>query len=81
MIGETPSEYLYDRTGNRVRRRDVVVRTAVTQARSSRRPGSVPRARPQPAARSVKTMEQRMEIPLWPTRAAAGFLGICGSSR
>ncbi len=28
---------------------------------------------------SVKTMEQRMEMPLWPARTAAGFLGICGS--
>ena len=28
---------------------------------------------------SVKTMEQRMEMPLWPARTAAGFLGVCGT--
>jgi len=28
---------------------------------------------------SAKTMEQRMEMPLWPARTAAGFLGICGT--
>jgi len=25
---------------------------------------------------SVKTMAQRMEMPLWPARTAAGFLGV-----
>ncbi len=28
---------------------------------------------------SVKTMEKRMEMPLWPARTAAGFLGVCGA--
>jgi hypothetical protein len=28
---------------------------------------------------SAKTMERRMEMPLWPARTAAGFLGICGT--
>jgi macrolide transport system ATP-binding/permease protein len=28
---------------------------------------------------SAKTMEQRMEMPLWPARTAAGFLAICGT--
>ncbi len=28
---------------------------------------------------SAKTMKQRMEMPLWPARTAARFLGICGA--
>ena len=28
---------------------------------------------------SAKTMAQRMEMPLWPARTAAAFLGICGT--
>jgi predicted permease len=28
---------------------------------------------------SIKTMEQRMELPLWPIRTAAGFFATCGS--
>ncbi len=28
---------------------------------------------------SAKTMAQRMEMPLWPSRTAAGFLGVCGT--
>ena len=27
----------------------------------------------------VRTMRQRMEIPLWPSRTAAGFLSVCGA--
>jgi predicted permease len=27
----------------------------------------------------VRTMRQRSEIPLWPARTAAGFLGVCGA--
>jgi putative ABC transport system permease protein len=28
---------------------------------------------------SIKTMEQRMELPLWPVRTASGFFLVCGS--
>ena len=28
---------------------------------------------------SAKTLAQRMEMPLWPSRTAAGFLGVCGT--
>lgn len=28
---------------------------------------------------TAKTMAQRMEMPLWPARTAAGFLGVCGT--
>lgn len=28
---------------------------------------------------SAKTMERRMEMPLWPARTAAGFLAVCGT--
>jgi hypothetical protein len=28
---------------------------------------------------ATKTMAQRMEMPLWPARTAAGFLGVCGT--
>jgi putative ABC transport system permease protein len=28
---------------------------------------------------SIKTMEQRMELPLWPMRTAAGFFATCGT--
>lgn len=27
----------------------------------------------------IRTMSQRMEIPLWPARTAAGFLSVCGA--
>lgn len=27
----------------------------------------------------IRTMEQRMEVPLWPARTAAGFLTVCGT--
>jgi putative ABC transport system permease protein len=27
---------------------------------------------------SAKTMSQRMELPLWPSRTGAGFFGVCG---
>jgi predicted lysophospholipase L1 biosynthesis ABC-type transport system permease subunit len=27
----------------------------------------------------IRTMPQRMEIPLWPARTAAGFLSVCGT--
>jgi predicted permease len=30
-------------------------------------------------ASSAKSMEQRMELPLWPARTAAGFFAICGT--
>jgi ABC-type antimicrobial peptide transport system permease subunit len=30
-------------------------------------------------AGAIKTMEQRMEMPLWPLRTAAGFFTICGT--
>jgi putative ABC transport system permease protein len=28
---------------------------------------------------SIRTMEQRMELPLWPARTAAGLFSICGT--
>jgi ABC-type antimicrobial peptide transport system permease subunit len=28
---------------------------------------------------AAKTMERRMEMPLWPARTAAGFLAVCGT--
>jgi predicted permease len=81
-FGETPREYIYRpmaaaEFGDAV---TLVVRTAGD-------PGSmIPAVQEQVRALdaalppgSAKTMERRMEMPLWPARTAAGFLGICGA--
>ena len=82
MLGEIPREYLYrpllaSEYGDTV---TLIVRTAgdpgaflsAVQDQVRALDASLPPG-------SVKTMEQRMEMPLWPARTAAGFLGICGS--
>jgi putative ABC transport system permease protein len=82
MLGETPREYLYrpllsSEYGDTV---TLIVRTSgdpgmflsAVQDQVRALDASLPPG-------SVKTMEQRMEMPLWPARTAAGFLGVCGT--
>ena len=82
MLGESPREYLYrpllsSEYGDTV---TLIVRTSgdpgmflsAVQDQVRALDASLPPG-------SVKTMEQRMEMPLWPARTAAGFLGICGA--
>jgi macrolide transport system ATP-binding/permease protein len=82
MLGETPREYLYrpllsSEYGDTV---TLIVRTSgdpgmflsAVQDQVRALDASLPPG-------SVKTMEQRMEMPLWPARTAAGFLGVCGA--
>ncbi len=82
MLGETPREYLYrpmlpSEYGDTV---TLLVRTvgdpgtflSAVQDQVRALDTSLPPG-------SIKTMEQRMEMPLWPARTAAGFLGICGT--
>ncbi len=81
-FSEQPAEYLYkpirmDEYADSV---TVLVRTdadprlllaAVREQVQSLDPNIPPGA--------AKTMDQRMEMPLWPSRTAAGFFSICGS--
>jgi putative ABC transport system permease protein len=82
MLGESPREYLYrpllsSEYGDTV---TLIVRTSgdpgmflsAVQDQVRALDASLPPG-------SVKTMEQRMKMPLWPARTAAGFLGICGA--
>ena len=82
MLGETPREYLYrpllaSEYADAV---TVVVRTsgdpaplvATVQDQVRALDAMLPPG-------SAKTMERRMEMPLWPARTAAGFLAVCGT--
>ena len=82
MLGEAPREYLYRPLLDREYADAVtlVVRTAgdpamflsAVQDQVRALDASLPPG-------TVKTMAQRMEMPLWPARTAAGFLGVCGT--
>jgi predicted permease len=81
-FSEQPSEYLYEpiRMDEYAERVTLLVRTdadprlllaAVREQVQALDPNIPPGA--------AETMDQRMEMPLWPARTAAGFFGICGS--
>ena len=82
MLAETPREYLY-----RPLLPSEYADTVTLIARTSTEPGmflsvvqdQVRALDPSLPPGSAKTMAQRMELPLWPARTAAGFLGICGT--
>jgi predicted permease len=82
MLAETPREYLY-----RPLLPSEYADTVTLIARTSSEPGmflsvvqdQVRALDPSLPPGSAKTMAQRMELPLWPARTAAGFLGICGT--
>ena len=82
MLGETPREYLYrpllaSEYADAV---TVIVRTtgdpsplvSTVQDQVHALDALLPPG-------SAKTMARRMEMPLWPARTAAGFLGVCGT--
>ena len=81
-FGETPREYLYRPMidGEFADTVTLLVRTygepgvliAAVQDQVRALDASLPPG-------SAKTMEARMEMPLWPARTAAGFLGVCGT--
>jgi predicted permease len=81
MLGETAREYLY-----RPMLAGEYADTVTLVVRTSGDPGvflstvqdQVRSLDPTLPPGSAKTMEQRMEMPLWPARTAAGFLAICG---
>ncbi|HET7217832.1 MAG TPA: ADOP family duplicated permease [Vicinamibacterales bacterium] len=81
-FNESPGEYLY-----RPLRRDdyaeslsVIVRTrAATAAFASDIQSEIRSLDPALPPGTIKTMAQRMEMPLWPVRTAAGLFGICGA--
>ena len=82
MLSEAPREYLYRpmvpaQFGDTV---TLIVRTSGDPgALLSTVQDQVRALDPKLPPGSAKTMAQRMEMPLWPARTAAGFLGICGT--
>jgi predicted permease len=81
-ISERPSDVLYKplstadygATLTVLVRSTAEARSFVTEAQNQLRAldASLP-------ASAIKTMEQRMELPLWPIRTASGFLLVCGT--
>jgi predicted permease len=82
MLSEAPREYLYRpmvpaQFGDTV---TLIVRTSGDPgALLSTVQDQVRALDPKLPPGSAKTMAQRMEMPLWPARTAAGFLSICGT--
>ena len=82
MLSEAPREYLYRpmvpaQFGDTV---TLIVRTSGDPgALLSTVQDQVRALDPKLPPGSARTMAQRMEMPLWPARTAAGFLGICGT--
>jgi putative ABC transport system permease protein len=82
MLGETPREYLYRPllATEYAEAVTVIVRTtgdpAPLVATVQDQVRALDALLPPGAA---KTMERRMEMPLWPARTAAGFLAVCGT--
>ena len=82
MLGETPREYLYRplMASEYADAVTVIVRTtgdpaplvSTVQDQVQALDALLPPG-------SAKTMERRMEMPLWPARTAAGFLAVCGT--
>jgi putative ABC transport system permease protein len=82
MLNETPGDYIYrpiapSEFGDRV---TLIVRTATPSAPFiSRVQQQIQALDPAMPPGSAKTMEQRMELPLWPVRTAAAFSTTCGA--
>jgi macrolide transport system ATP-binding/permease protein len=81
-FGEPPADYIYRPL--RAPEYSDVVTLVVRTTGEARGFGSVVQQQlqaldPNLPAGSVKTMAQRMEMPLWPFRTAAGFFTICGT--
>jgi putative ABC transport system permease protein len=82
MLGETPGEFLYrplttPEYGDLV---TLLVRThRPAQSFVADLREQIRAFDPNLPLASIKTMEQRMELPLWPMRTAAGFFATCGS--
>lgn len=82
MIQETPSDALYRpvSAAEYASSLTVLVRTQsdarsfVTEAQDQLRALD-----PSLPVSAIKTMEQRMELPLWPIRTASGFFLVCGT--
>jgi putative ABC transport system permease protein len=82
MLGETPGDFLY-RPLTTTEYSDLVtllVRThRPAQSFIADLRDEIRALDPALPLASIKTMEQRMELPLWPMRTAAGFFATCGS--
>jgi predicted permease len=81
MMNEEPGSYLYRpfRPSEFSARVTVVVRTAGSPLQlAGPVQDEIAALDTNLAAVAVKTMTKRMEMPLWPSRTAAGFSSICG---
>ena len=81
-FNEPPGEYLYRplRGNDYADAVSIIVRArGPMAAAASEIQESIRAIDPMLPPGTIKTMAQRMEMPLWPVRAAAGLFGICGS--
>jgi len=82
MLNEPPSDVLYKPVGAKEygEMLTVIVRTVVpARAFVGEVQDQLRAIDPNLPPSSIKTMEQRMELPLWPIRTASGFFLVCGT--